>query len=114
MTDLDKQEGKSCLLVGFVTRVPRGELLVHLVLMMMMMKQVRMVLKMVMEIMLMLVIDTMAVTFSVSSSSRSSGVRDSRKAQSGCLGAIFNPFRLTLASLLKSRKYICCYFSSTN
>ena len=32
------------------------------------------------------------LTFSVSSSSRSSGERDSRKAQSGCFGAILGRF----------------------
>ena len=94
-TDLDKQEGESCSLVSLVTRIPGGELLVHLLVLVIMMTQMRMQVMMEMVLMLVnMVIDMMAamVTFSVSSSSRSSGVRDSRKVQSGCLGAILTLF----------------------
>ena len=73
-SDLDQLEGKDCLLVCLFARVPGRELFVNLLVII-----VRKIFVEVVAVML---------TFSVSSSSKSSGARDSRNAQSGCLGAI--------------------------
>ena len=73
-SDLDQLEGKDCLLVCLFTRVPGRELFVNL--------SVIIVRKIFVEVV------AVMLTFSVSSSSKSSGARDSRNAQSGCLGAI--------------------------
>ena len=78
-SDLDQLEGKDCLLVCLFARVPGRELFVNL-------------LVIIVRKMTLIFVEVVAVmlTFSVSSSSKSSGARDSRNAQSGCLGAIFS------------------------
>ena len=108
--DLDKEKREGGSIVGLVTRVPRGELIVHLDQQWTISSHLDFVTNWVIfvqkrkrahkhkvelfgwtlnnEYMLLFV----KLTFSVSSSSRSSGERDSRKVQSGCFGAILGLF----------------------
>ena len=96
-SNLDQLEGKDCLLVCLFARVPGRELFVNLL--------VIIVRKMAMDMTLIFVeVVAVMLTFSVSSSSKSSGARDSRNAQSGCLGAISLFSSHAILSLTESKK----------